>query len=143
MAEEFVRPNVTADMIIPNERGQVLLIQRKNPPYQGQFAIPGGFLEVHQETVEQCALREAREETGLEVAIDRLVGVYSDPKRDPRWHNVTAVYLSRPVSDAEAKLAKADDDADDILWIDPRSEAFARLPVAFDHREILESVFQI
>ena len=135
--QEFVRPNVTADMVIPNEAGEVLLIKRKNPPFQHHYAIPGGFLEVHQETVEQCAVREAKEETGLDVEIDCLVGIYSDPKRDPRWHNVTAVYLAKTLSMAQAALAKAGDDAADVLWINPREAAFDHLTIAFDHPDII------
>ncbi|MBZ0256946.1 NUDIX hydrolase [bacterium] len=130
-------------MVIPNEAGEVLLIKRKNPPFQHHYAIPGGFLEVHQETVEQCAVREAKEETGLDVEIDCLVGIYSDPKRDPRWHNVTAVYLAKTLTMAQAALAKAGDDAADILWINPREEAFARLTIAFDHPDIIRKALNI
>lgn len=141
--QEFVRPNVTADMVILNEAGEVLLIKRKNPPFQHHWAIPGGFLEVHQETVEQCAVREAKEETGLDVEIAQLVGIYSDPKRDPRWHNVTAVYLSKTISMEQAALAKAGDDAADILWIDPNSHEFANLTISFDHPDIIRKAITI
>jgi 8-oxo-dGTP diphosphatase len=143
MSETFLRPNVTADMLIPNERGEILLIKRKNFPFQGCYAIPGGFLEVHQETVEQCALREAEEETGLRVEIDRLVGIYSDPKRDPRWHNVTAIYLAKPLCLAEAAEAKAGDDAGEVLWIDPASEPYRQIPIAFDHRRVIADALGI
>jgi len=134
---EYVRPNVTADMLIPNEKGEILLILRRNDPFKGCYAIPGGFLEVHQETVEECALREAREETGLTVEIDRLIGVYSHPKRDPRWHNITAAYLAKPITLQQAVRAQAGDDAGEILWIDPRSERYKKIPIAFDHRQII------
>ncbi len=119
MTEHYDRPNVTADMLIPNERGEILLIRRNNEPHKGQWAIPGGFIKVHRETVEECAIREAREETGLTVEIDRLIGVYSHPKRDPRWHNVTAAYLAKSISMEQAAQAKAGDDAGATLWIDP------------------------
>ncbi|MBN2328513.1 MAG: NUDIX hydrolase [Candidatus Omnitrophica bacterium] len=134
---EYIRPNVTADMLIPNEKGEFLLIRRKNDPFKGDYAIPGGFLDVHQETVEQCALREAQEETGLTVEIERLIGVYSNPKRDPRWHNVTAAYLAKTISMQQAALAKAGDDAGEILWIDPRNDQYAQIRIAFDHRQII------
>ena len=140
---EYVRPNVTGDMLIPNERGEILLIRRKNDPYKGSFAIPGGFLEVHQETVEQCALREALEETGLTVEIDRLIGVYSNPKRDPRWHNVTAAYLAKPVTLELAQTAQAGDDAGEVLWIDPHSERYQEIAIAFDHRAIIADALGI
>ncbi|MBI1388900.1 MAG: NUDIX domain-containing protein [bacterium] len=134
---EYPRPNVTADMLIPNERGEILLIQRGNPPFQGACALPGGFLEVNQETVEQCALREALEETGLRVEIERLIGVYSDPARDPRWHTVTAAYLAKPVPMETSRQAIAGDDANAVVWIDPHSAEFDSLPIAFDHRAII------
>ncbi|NPU97841.1 MAG: NUDIX hydrolase [Candidatus Omnitrophica bacterium] len=143
MTGSFVRPNVTADMLIPNARGEFLLIRRKNEPFAGCYAIPGGFLEVHHETVEQCAIREAEEETGLRVEIDRLIGVYSDPQRDPRWHNVTAAYLAKPVSMEQARAAQAGDDAGELLWIDPRSEAYHQLAIAFDHRQIIADALKL
>jgi len=143
MTGSFVRPNVTADMLIPNARGEFLLIRRKNEPFAGCYAIPGGFLEVHHETVEQCAIREAEEETGLRVEIDRLIGVYSDPQRDPRWHNVTAAYLAKPVSMEKARAAQAGDDAGELLWIDPRSEAYHQLAIAFDHRQIIADALKL
>ncbi|MEW6236580.1 MAG: NUDIX hydrolase [Candidatus Omnitrophota bacterium] len=133
----FPRPNVTADMLIPNEKGEILLIKRNNDPYKGCYAIPGGFLEVHQETVEECALREAEEETGLKVEIDRLIGVYSHPKRDPRWHNVTAAYLAKPIVMIEAQKALAGDDAGEVLWVHPQSEEYKKLDIGFDHRQII------
>ncbi len=141
MTEEYVRPNVTADMLIPNERGEILLIKRKNEPYQGSYAIPGGFLEVHQETVEECAVREAEEETGLQVIIDRLIGLYSHPKRDPRWHNVTAAFLAKPVSLEQAAQAKAGDDAGEVLWVHPDSQEYQDISIGFDHRQIIADAF--
>lgn len=133
----YIRPNVTADMLIPNEKGEILLIRRLNDPYKECYALPGGFLEVHQETVEECALREAREETGLTVVIDRLIGVYSHPKRDPRWHNVTVAYLAKPITLQQASQAQAGDDAGEVLWVDPRCESYQQIPIAFDHRQII------
>ncbi len=138
MTKEYVRANVTADMLIPNENGEILLIKRNNEPFQGLYAIPGGFLEVHQETVEQCAVREAQEETGLRVEIERLIGVYSHPKRDPRWHNVSAVYLAKTITMEEAAKALAGDDAGEVLWVDPQSDEYHQLSIAFDHRDIID-----
>lgn len=143
MADEFLRPNVTADMLILNEKGEFLLIRRKNYPFEGQFAIPGGFLEVNQETVEECAVREAEEETGLRVEIDRIIGVYSHPERDPRWHNVTAAYLSKPITQAYADQAIAGDDAGEVLWIDPASDEYQEIPIAFDHRQIIQDALKM
>ena len=69
----------------------MLLIRRKHDPYAGCYALPGGFVEIG-ETVEAACRREAREETGIEVGELRLVGVYSDPSRDPRGHTVSVAY---------------------------------------------------
>ncbi len=139
---DFPRPNVTADMLIPNEKGEILLIKRKNDPFKGCWAIPGGFLEVNQETVEECAVREAEEETGLKVEIARLIGVFSHPKRDPRWHNVTAAFLAKPVSIPQAQQATAGDDAGEVLWIHPQSQQYQTLQIGFDHREIIKKAFK-
>jgi 8-oxo-dGTP diphosphatase len=81
---------LTVDAIILFE-GKVVLIRRGNDPYKGMLALPGGFVEAD-ETVEQAVLRETKEETGLDVEIMRLVGVYSDPGRDPRGPTVSVCY---------------------------------------------------
>src|SRR5437868_14343196 len=86
------RPHISTDCIVFDERGRVLLIRRRNDPYKGQYALPGGFIEAG-ETAEQCALRELREETGIEADNLRLIGVYSHPRRDPRFHTITVAYL--------------------------------------------------
>jgi 8-oxo-dGTP diphosphatase len=86
-------PILAVDCIILFEGG-IVLIRRRNPPFQGCYALPGGFVEVG-ESVEDAAIREAREETGLNITILRLIGVYSDPHRDPRGHVVSICHLSR------------------------------------------------
>jgi len=134
-------PFVTSDCVIIAEDGEVLLIRRKNPPFQGHWALPGGFIETGQETVEECAVREAHEETNLRIEIDRLLGVWSRPGRDPRGHTVTCVYLTRPVPASRKTWARGCDDAADVMWIRPDSRALDSLPFAFDHRDIIETVF--
>jgi 8-oxo-dGTP diphosphatase len=131
------KPSVTADVVIPNKKGEILLIKRGRPPFEGSWALPGGFIECGQETIEECAVREAKEETGLDVKLEVLLGVRSHPKRDPRGHTVTAVYICEVVSDEQAGTAKADDDASDVLWFDPTSENLARETLAFDHDDII------
>ena len=86
-------PLLTVDGVVV-EDGAVLLIRRRNPPFAGQYALPGGFVDVG-ETVEAAVVREVQEETGLATAIERLLGVYSDPTRDPRGHTVSVTYLVR------------------------------------------------
>jgi 8-oxo-dGTP diphosphatase len=121
-------PLLTVDVVIehPSGDGRVLLIERRNEP--AGWALPGGFVDVG-ETVEQAAIREAREETGLDVELRHLLGVYSDPARDPRGHTVSVVFVAR----ADGTPA-ASDDAKDVQWADPGHPP-GRL--AFDHGQIL------
>lgn len=105
----YKNPAPTVDIIISPEPGQVLLINRANPPYG--WALPGGFVEVG-ETTEEAAVREAMEETGLQVELLGLLGVYSDPTRDPRRHTISIVYLARtsdepPVAGSDAADCRA------------------------------------
>ncbi len=123
-----VTPLLAADVIIElvDRHGRpIVLIERRNPPHG--WAIPGGFVDVG-ETVEAAAAREALEETGLEVGPLTLLGLYSDPARDPRGHTVSAVYVA-----AARGEPRAGDDAGGVDVFDPD-----RLPPAvFDHDQIL------
>src|SRR5215831_19027348 len=100
------QPWIAADSVVFDDAGAVLLIRRKNPPFRGMYALPGGFVEVG-ETTEAAALRELKEETGIEGHSPRLIGVYSDPSRDPRHHTIGIAYLVQ----ARSYAAKAGDDA--------------------------------
>ena len=120
-------PKLMVDVVVPSEEGDILLIRRASEPYEGQWALPGGFVEVG-ETLEDAAAREAEEETGLSVEIVRLVGVYSDPDRDPRGHNVSCAYLAR-VREGEPKAAT---DASEVSFLDPST-----VDLAFDHERIV------
>lgn len=128
-------PALTVDCVIHDPKGRVLLIRRKYEPFKGSFALPGGFVDVG-ETVETACRREVREETGLEVNDLQLVGVYSDPGRDPRGHTVSTVFLAKlPV----AASPIAGDDAAAAEWVaDWRAH-----PLAFDHAQILKDAEQI
>jgi 8-oxo-dGTP diphosphatase len=120
-------PHLTVDALII-EKGKIVLVKRKNPPYKGFWALPGGFVE-YGETVEDAVKREVREETGLGVEILKLVGVYSDPKRDPRGHVITVVFLCRPVNG----VLHADSDAKEAGY-----HSLSNLPeLAFDHKRIV------
>jgi 8-oxo-dGTP diphosphatase len=126
-------PLLTVDIVILTE-GRVVLIRRANPPFQGMWAIPGGFVDVG-ERVEAAAVREALEETSLRVALKALVGVYSDPGRDPRGHTVSVVYLAVP----EGGALRAADDAKEAAVFAPDDT----LDLAFDHRQILDDALRL
>ncbi len=119
---------LTVDGVIIYNNGLVL-IKRKNEPFKDHFALPGGFVE-YGETVEEALKREMKEETGLDVRILKLVGVYSDPNRDPRGHTVSVAFLCM----GEGEL-RAGDDAKEVHVV-PIEEA-EKLPLAFDHAKIL------
>ncbi len=123
-----VTPLLTVDALILCGR-KIVLIKRKNPPYRDRFALPGGFVEIG-ETVEAAVAREAREETGLDIKIIRILGVYSEPSRDPRGHTVSVCFLAT----GSGKL-KAGSDAKGI-----RLFSLNEIPeLAFDHNKIIEN----
>jgi 8-oxo-dGTP diphosphatase len=123
-----VTPQVAVDVLIRLRRTpeRLVLIERRDPPLG--LAIPGGFVDVG-ERLEQAAVREAQEEVSLQVRLDCLLGVYSNPARDPRGHTVSAVY----VASAEGE-PRAADDAKAIVLVDPLDE---QLSLVFDHALIL------
>jgi len=125
-------PLLTVDAVILYEKDKLVLIRRKNPPYQGEYAIPGGFVDIG-ETVENACIREAKEETNIDIKLLKLIGVYSDPNRDPRGHTVSIAYLCEPLPKSEPK---AQDDAA-ALEILPLSR-ISSIKLAFDHRKIIE-----
>lgn len=121
-------PLLVVDVIIRKEGG-VVLIRRAKDPYKGKWAIPGGFVRLG-ELVEAAAEREAMEETGLKVKLKKLVGIYSDPKRDPRGHVISVCYLAQAIG---GKLRAASDASEVGI--------FKHIPqedLAFDHAKILK-----
>lgn len=128
------QPWMAADCIVFDKHDRLLLIRRKKPPFEGQFALPGGFIEVG-ETTEQAALRELREETGIVGTTPRLVGVYSDPNRDPRRHVISIAYLIL----TDADRATAGDDAATADFI----ANWRGQQLAFDHNRILEDALRV
>ncbi|MDD3975221.1 MAG: NUDIX hydrolase [Methanothrix soehngenii] len=132
MKREIKTPLLAADAVILFQDG-IVLIRRNNPPYQGCYALPGGFVEIG-ETVEEAAIREAREETGLDINLLGLVGVYSDPARDPRGHVVSVAFLAR----ASGRLQSGSDARSAQVF--PREE----LPrLAFDHEQIISDALHL
>ena len=128
-------PLITVDaVILLNNKKDLILIRRKNPPFQGELALPGGFVDIG-ETVENACIREAKEETNINIKIIKLIGVFSDPKRDPRGHNITIAFLCEPLTDEEKPKAKDDAAALEII---PLSR-IQSLKLAFDHKEIIEN----
>lgn len=124
-----VTPLLTVDIIIEYEGG-IVLIKRRNPPFG--WALPGGFVDIG-ETVEQAAIREAKEETNLEITLKRQFHVYSTPNRDPRGHTVSVIFIAKGTGDLKGK-----DDA-----VEARVFNQANLPseIAFDHAQILDDYF--
>lgn len=127
---EYRNPALTVDSIIISEN-KVVLIKRLNNPYKDSWALPGGFVE-YGESVEDATVREAKEETGLDICLDKLIGVYSDPDRDPRGHTVTVAYKCSIAggnlkSSSDAKEAK-------FFTIDEIKD----VKLAFDHEIILK-----
>ncbi len=119
-------PKLMVDVVIPAEAG-VVLIRRGSDPIEGQWARPGGFVNVG-ETVREAAVREVAEETGLAIEVSRLVGVYSELDRDPRGHNVSVVFLARVLGGQ----MQAASDAAEVEVLDPDT-----VELAFDHSRII------
>jgi 8-oxo-dGTP diphosphatase len=129
---DYPRPAVTVDIVIatPGPKPRVLLIRRKNAPFAGCWALPGGFVEM-EESLEAAARRELLEETGVQANALAQIHTFGDPGRDPRGRTISVVYLA--VVDADGIEPRAADDAAAVGWF-----SLARPPrLAFDHREIL------
>jgi len=126
----YRNPLPTVDIIIEVDGG-VVLIERRNPPFG--WAIPGGFVD-YGESVEACAVRESKEETGLDVRLTDLLYVYSRPDRDPRHHTLTTVFLAT----AEGQPVAADDARSAGVF----SQQALPTPIVFDHAAILADYYR-
>ena len=129
--EVYQNPIPTVDIIIEIESKGIILIKRKNPPFG--WAIPGGFVD-YGESLEEAAIREAKEETNLDVKLIRQFHTYSNPKRDPRHHSISTVYKAKAKGIPQAK--------DDAIEIGIFNELNLPDEIAFDHRSILKDYFK-
>jgi 8-oxo-dGTP diphosphatase len=123
-------PRPTVDVVI-EVAGGIVLIRRRHPPLG--WALPGGFVD-DRERAEDAARREMREETGLDVELVELLGVYSDPDRDPRGHTVSSVFIGRAAGTPRG--------ADDAAEADVFTEATLPSPIVFDHPTIVADYFR-
>lgn len=121
-------PLLTVDCVAVDAARRILLIERRNAPFRGRLALPGGFVEP-KESVEEACRRELLEETGVRVRRLRLVGVYSKPGRDPRGPTVSIAFLAL----VRRPRAIAGDDAAGVAWV----ADWRRLDLAFDHKRII------
>jgi 8-oxo-dGTP diphosphatase len=132
--KNYRNPVPTVDIILQQE-SNILLIKRKNDPFKDHLSLPGGFVN-EGELVEEAARRELWEETSLTVEPIEILGVYSDPNRDPRGHVLTVVWVAIVVNG----VARANDDSTEVQWVPLDDLDSARL--AFDHKQILLDYIQ-
>jgi ADP-ribose pyrophosphatase YjhB (NUDIX family) len=130
MKQTYRNPLVTVDIII-EVNDKIVLIQRVNPPYG--WALPGGFVD-YGESLESSAIREAKEETSLDVTLKEQFHTYSDPDRDPRHHTVTTVFIGKGAGTPKA--------ADDAKRLGVFTERDLPKPIVFDHRKIIDDYFR-
>ncbi len=130
---ELRAPKIAVDAIIES-KGRILLIQRKNPPFKGRFALPGGFVE-YNESLESAVHREVFEETGLRLEKVKLHNVYSEPGRDPRGHVISACYIA-----SSSGTPKAGSDAEEARFFP--AEKLGGVDLAFDHKKMIKDYLE-
>jgi 8-oxo-dGTP diphosphatase len=127
------QPRLVVDVIIPDADGKVLVLSRGHKPFKRFWCLPGGILE-YGETIEHAAIREVREEVRIEVMIDRVLGVFSRPERDPRGHYVSVVVVAYPTDE----VPQTTEEALAFLHLQPGS----KVDMAFDHGNIMEAYWR-
>ena len=132
---KYKSPSVTCDIFIYDDDFNFILIKRKNDPFKDCWALPGGFVE-YGESVETAAVREAKEETSIDVELEELVNVYSDPDRDPRGHTVTVAFTAK----GDLTTKKADSDAKEIGVF--QFDELNKDEIAFDHAKIIKDCLE-
>ena len=130
-------PRVTIDAIVM-ENEKILLVQRGKPPFVDSWALPGGHIELG-ELVEDAVIREIKEETSLDIKIEKLFNVYSQPGRDPRGHYITIVYVCIVKNKKQQVLGG--DDAKEAKFFD--LQEISKLNLAFDHGKIIKDFLSL
>ena len=131
--QQHKNPTPTVDTII--QKGtKVLLVERKKDPFKQMMVLPGGFIN-EGERAEDAAIREVKEETSLDIVLDNILGVYSDPSRDPRGHIMSTVFIGKISDKSDKKEPIAGDDAATTKWVD--LESIEEEQFGFDHKKIL------
>ncbi len=130
MNRERSSPLITVDIIIEIDQRGIVLIERKNPPHG--WALPGGFVD-YGESLEEAVQREAKEETTLDVQLIEQFHTYSDPRRDPRHHTISTVFLARAIGEPRG--------GDDAKRAQVFTESNLPSPLVFDHPQILRDYF--
>lgn len=131
--QQHKNPTPTVDTII--QKGtKVLLVERKKDPFKQMMVLPGGFIN-EGERAEDAAIREVKEETSLDIVLDNILGVYSDPSRDPRGHIMSTVFIGKISDKSDKKEPIAGDDAATTKWVDLAS--IEEEQFGFDHKKIL------
>jgi len=126
-------PTPTVDTII-QKGSKVLLVERKKDPFKQTMVLPGGFIN-EGELAEDAAIREVKEETSLDIELENILGVYSDPSRDPRGHIMSTVFIGKISDKSDNKEPIAGDDAATTKWVD--LESIEEETLGFDHQKIL------
>lgn len=136
----YQRPQLTADILV-SWRNKILVVVRKNQPFQGFYALPGGFCDMHERLV-HAAVRELKEETSIVVDEHELefIGLYDEIKRDPRDRTVSGLFFA---SFKDKPRAVAADDAASVEWIDIYDVLDGKIKLAFDHGEMVEHVYNL
>jgi 8-oxo-dGTP diphosphatase len=131
---EYRNPVPAVDIIL-QQGSEILLVKRKDEPFKDHLALPGGFVN-EEESVENAAMREAVEETSLEIQPIDILGVYSDPKRDPRRHILTVVFVGTILNG----VPNPGDDSSEIEWV--QVDNIHKKNLAFDHKQILSDYIE-